>query len=93
MTRLTERGSCSMSHFAGLRLHAVRFRHSLTSTTPCCGCKLSHKLGKNADNLQSVETRLIEENKALSMERSHRSDLMANVQKMHNDIERLSEND
>jgi nucleoprotein TPR len=42
---------------------------------------------------QSVESRLIEENKALSMERSHLSDLMANVQKMHNDIERSSEND
>ena len=27
------------------------------------------------------------------MERSHLSDLMANVQKMHNDIERSSEND
>ena len=43
--------------------------------------------------LQSVEFRLVEENKALSMERSHLSDLMANVQKMHNDIERSSEND
>lgn len=42
---------------------------------------------------QSVESRLVEENKALSMERSHLSDLMANVQKMHNDIERSSEND
>ena len=42
---------------------------------------------------QSVEGRLVEENKALSMERSHLSDLMANVQKMHNDIERSSEND
>ncbi|KAH9992148.1 hypothetical protein BJV77DRAFT_1067895 [Russula vinacea] len=42
---------------------------------------------------QSVEIRLVEENKALSMERSHLSDLMANVQKMHNDIERSSEND
>ena len=40
-----------------------------------------------------MESRLIEENKALSMERSHLSDLMANVQKMHNDIERSSEND
>jgi nucleoprotein TPR len=40
-----------------------------------------------------VESRLVEENKALSMERSHLSDLMANVQKMHNDIERSSEND
>ncbi|KAH9056279.1 hypothetical protein EDB87DRAFT_1637584 [Lactarius vividus] len=42
---------------------------------------------------ESVEGRLVEENKALSMERSHLSDLMANVQKMHNDIERSSEND
>ena len=40
-----------------------------------------------------MESRLVDENKALSMERSHLSDLMANVQKMHNDIERSSEND
>ena len=40
-----------------------------------------------------MEFRLVEENKALSMERSHLSDLMANVQKMHSDIERSSEND
>jgi nucleoprotein TPR len=33
------------------------------------------------------------EDKALSMGRSHLSDLMANVQKMHDDIERSSEND
>jgi hypothetical protein len=46
-----------------------------------------------ADYWQSVEARIVEENKALSMERSHLSDLMANVQKMHNDIERSSEND
>jgi nucleoprotein TPR len=51
------------------------------------------KLGTSADLAQSVEGRLVEENRALSMERSHLSDLMANVQKMHNDIERSSEND
>ena len=49
------------------------------------------RLGKTADDSQSVETRLIEENKALLMGRSHLSDIMANVQKMHNDIERLGE--
>ncbi|KAH9977476.1 hypothetical protein BJV74DRAFT_946992 [Russula compacta] len=42
---------------------------------------------------ESIEIRLVEENKTLAMERSHLSDLMANVQKMHNDIERSSEND
>lgn len=35
----------------------------------------------------------MEENKTLSIERSHLSDLMANVQKMHNDLERSGEND
>ena len=50
---------------------------------------LTLRLGKTADNSQSVETRLIEENKVLSMGCSHLSDVMANVQKMHNDIERL----
>ena len=51
------------------------------------------RLGKTADDSQSVETHLIEENKALSMGHSHLSDVMANVQKMHNDIERLGEID
>ena len=42
---------------------------------------------------QSLESRIIKENKALSMKRSHLPDLMVNVQKMHNDIERSSKND
>lgn len=43
--------------------------------------------------VQSVQGRLIEENKNLSVERSQLSDLMANVQRMHNDFERSGEND
>ena len=43
--------------------------------------------------MQTVQSRLVEENKTLSMERSHLSDLMGNVQKMHNDLERSGEND
>ena len=35
----------------------------------------------------------MEENRTLAMERSHLSDLMNNVQKMHNDLERSGEND
>lgn len=35
----------------------------------------------------------MEENRTLTMERSHLSDLMGNVQKMHNDLERSGEND
>jgi len=42
---------------------------------------------------QSIQTRLVEENKTLAMERSHLSDLMNNVQRMHNDLERSGEND
>lgn len=42
---------------------------------------------------ESVQGRLVEENKTLALERSHLSDLMANVQKMHNDLERSGEND
>ncbi|KII91087.1 hypothetical protein PLICRDRAFT_28915 [Plicaturopsis crispa FD-325 SS-3] len=42
---------------------------------------------------ESVQGRLVEENKTLAVERSHLSDLMANVQRMHNDMERSSEND
>lgn len=40
-----------------------------------------------------MQSRLLEENKSLAIERSHLSDLMANVQKMHNDLERSGEND
>ncbi|KAG6853933.1 hypothetical protein C0991_012425 [Blastosporella zonata] len=42
---------------------------------------------------EGIQNRLVEENKALALERSHLSDLMVNVQKMHNDLERSGEND
>ncbi|KAG1722508.1 TPR/MLP1/MLP2-like protein-domain-containing protein [Suillus lakei] len=42
---------------------------------------------------ESVQVRLVQENKTLSVERSHLADLMANVQRMHSDLERLGEND
>ncbi|KAF5314858.1 hypothetical protein D9619_007083 [Psilocybe cf. subviscida] len=42
---------------------------------------------------ESVQGRLVEENRSLAMERSHLSDLMNNVQKMHSDLERSGEND
>lgn len=35
----------------------------------------------------------MEENKTLTIERSHLSDLMTNIQKMHNDVDRSNEND
>ena len=40
-----------------------------------------------------MQSRLVEDNRTLAVERSHLSDLMANVQKMHNDLERSGEND
>ncbi len=43
--------------------------------------------------IQSVQSRLAEENRSLAMERSYLADLMNNVQKMHNDLERSGEND
>ncbi|KAJ3503028.1 hypothetical protein NLJ89_g8615 [Agrocybe chaxingu] len=42
---------------------------------------------------ESIQTRLVDENRTLAMERSHLTDLMSNVQKMHNDLERSGEND
>ncbi|KIK69700.1 hypothetical protein GYMLUDRAFT_519506 [Collybiopsis luxurians FD-317 M1] len=42
---------------------------------------------------EGVQSRLVEENKSLSMERSHLSDLMTNVQRMHSELERSGEND
>ncbi|KAG6376921.1 hypothetical protein JVT61DRAFT_953 [Boletus reticuloceps] len=41
----------------------------------------------------NVQNRLVEENKNLATERSQLSHLMANVQRMHNDLERSGEND
>lgn len=35
----------------------------------------------------------MDDNRSLSVERAHLSDLMSNVQKMHNDLERSGEND
>lgn len=40
-----------------------------------------------------MQSRLSEENRTLAMERSYLADLMNNVQKMHNDLERSGEND
>ncbi|KAF8443123.1 hypothetical protein L210DRAFT_3620711 [Boletus edulis BED1] len=42
---------------------------------------------------ENVQNRLAEENKNLATERSQLSHLMANVQRMHNDLERSGEND
>ncbi|KAH7885445.1 hypothetical protein F5I97DRAFT_1885511 [Phlebopus sp. FC_14] len=42
---------------------------------------------------ENIQSRLIEENKNLAVERSQLSALMANVQRMHNDLERSGEND
>ncbi|KAG6833443.1 hypothetical protein H0H87_006809 [Tephrocybe sp. NHM501043] len=42
---------------------------------------------------ESIQNRLVEENKVLALERSQLTDLMANVQRMNNDLERSSEND
>ena len=42
---------------------------------------------------QSAQIRLVDENKTLAIERSRLSDLIANIQKMHNDVERFGEND
>lgn len=42
---------------------------------------------------ESVQTRLIEDNKALSVERAQLADLVANVQRIHGDLERSGEND
>ena len=66
----------------------------LTATT------LVDQLRNEAANLraekriwESVQARLVDENKSLALERSHLSDLMANVQRMHQDLERSGEND
>jgi nucleoprotein TPR len=40
-----------------------------------------------------VESRLVEENRQLGLERSKLSDLMSNVQRMHSDLERSGETD
>ncbi|KAG6850340.1 hypothetical protein H0H93_014613 [Arthromyces matolae] len=42
---------------------------------------------------EGIQNRLVEENKSLTLERSHLADLMSNVQRMHNDLERSGEND
>lgn len=42
---------------------------------------------------ESSHDRLVAENKALAKERAHLGDLMGNVQKMHNDLERSGEGD
>ncbi|EMD40194.1 hypothetical protein CERSUDRAFT_112402 [Gelatoporia subvermispora B] len=42
---------------------------------------------------EDIQSRLVEDNKALTIERSRLADLMTNVQRMHGDLERSGEND
>ena len=59
------------------------------------GAFLSSSLSVNwfLSGIQSVQTRLLDENKVLSPERSRIADLVANVQRMHNDIDKAKESD
>jgi regulator of replication initiation timing len=58
-----------------------------------CFCCVYEKRDVEYGHLKSVQIRLVQENKTLSVERSHLADLMANVQRMHGDLERSGEND
>ncbi|KIY46697.1 hypothetical protein FISHEDRAFT_46885 [Fistulina hepatica ATCC 64428] len=42
---------------------------------------------------EAMRSRLVEENRTLTIERSHLSDLMGNVQRMHNDLQLAGENE
>lgn len=56
-------------------------------------CCVHEKHDAEYGHFKSVQVRLVQENKTLSVERSHLADLMANVQRMHGDLERSGEND
>ena len=53
----------------------------------CANLRAEKKIWEN------VQTRLLDENKLLSLERSRMADLIANVQKLHNDIDKSNESD
>ncbi len=52
-----------------------------------------HSVDSRRSFAQSIQSRLIEENKILSVERSRLSDLLVNVQKLHNDVDKSYEGD
>ncbi len=45
------------------------------------------------NSMQAVQARLVDENKSLATERSRLSDVMANIQRMHNDLEKFNDGD
>ncbi|OBZ68761.1 Nucleoprotein TPR [Grifola frondosa] len=92
---LTKRNQQLYDQYTRIEIECNKVSEDLISTSG-----LVEQLRNECANLRAekkiwegVQGRLVEENKALAIERSHLSDLMANVQKMHNDLERSGEND
>jgi nucleoprotein TPR len=90
--RLTDELQIALSRLEQLRNDCANLRAekkiwevSDTGSIATCDPRLNYPKG--------IQGRLVEENRNLSMERSHLADLMGNVQKMHNDLERSGEND
>ncbi|KAG6813573.1 hypothetical protein H0H92_009617 [Tricholoma furcatifolium] len=92
---LTKRHQEAYDRFTRAEIEANRANDELQMTTgrieqlrnDCANLKAEKNIW------EGIQNRLVDENKALALERSHLSDLMANVQKMHNDLERSGEND
>ena len=92
---LSQRNQELYDQYTRIEIECHRVSDDLLSAT-----SLIEQLRNEAANLraekkiwESVQARLVDENKSLAIERSHLSDLMANVQRMHQDLERSGEND
>ena len=95
MENLSKRNQELYDQYARIDIECNRVSEDLLSAT-----NIIEQLRNETANLraekkiwESIQTRLVEENRSLAMERSHLSDLMANVQRMHHDLERSGEND
>ncbi|KAH9948873.1 hypothetical protein B0H21DRAFT_731535 [Amylocystis lapponica] len=95
MSNLTKRNQHLYDSYTRLDIECNRVTEDLMTSN-----SLLEKARNECANLraekriwESIQGRLVEENKALAVERSHLSDLMANVQRMHGDLERSGEND
>ncbi|KAF9452906.1 hypothetical protein P691DRAFT_659626 [Macrolepiota fuliginosa MF-IS2] len=92
---LTKRNSQLQDQWTRLDIECNRLTEDLQVATG----RIEQLRNENAnlraekDIWQGTQNRLLEENRALSLDRSHLSDLISNVQKMHNDLERSGEND
>ncbi|KAF8347304.1 hypothetical protein F5887DRAFT_1175048 [Amanita rubescens] len=88
-----ERASCQANTKRNQKLFDQRTRIDIECNRATEELHIATGRIEQLRNECGVQSRLVEENKTLALERAHLFDLMTNVQKIHNNLERAGEND